>query len=319
MQRVRSAVPGWHRVWIATCAIASVTIAPAALGQAAKKATPAPAAAAGTLDRIRMAGTLKLGYRDGARPFAYKDEAGQAAGYSVELCKAVAEAVKSELNLPALKVEWVPVGAENRFQAVQQGQIDVLCGAETVTLERRKLVSFSTPIFPGGVGVLVRSDAPLNLREVLSGRSPNRPNWRASVVQVLHQQTFGVVAGTTGEEWLNRRRTELKVDSKVAPVADYAAGVQAVLDRKANAFFAERAVLLDAAKRGQNVMVIDRLFTYEPIALAMARGDDDFRLLVDRTLSQFYGAAGFRAMYTTWFGEPDEAALTFFRWNTLMN
>jgi len=128
-----------------------------------------------------------------------------------------------------------------------------------------------------------------------------------------------VVAGTTAETWLNQRRADLKVESKVAPVAGYEAGVQAVLDRQANAFFAERAVLLDAARRGRNLTVIDRLFTYEPIALTMARGDEDFRLLVDRALSHLYGSAGFGAMYTRWFGEPDEAALTFFRWNALMD
>ena len=317
MQRVRSAVPGWHRVWIATCAIALVAIAPAASGQAAKKATPAPAA--GTLDRVRAAGTLKLGYRTDARPFAYRDEAGQATGYSVELCKGVADADKTELNLPGLTVEWVPVGVENRFAAVQQGQVDLLCGAETVTLARRAEVAFSTPVFPGGVGALVRSDAPARLKEALSNRPAYRPNWRASVVQLLREQTFGVVAGTTAETWLNQRRADLKVESKVAPVAGYEAGVQAVLDRQANAFFAERAVLLDAARRGRNLTVIDRLFTYEPIALTMARGDEDFRLLVDRALSHLYGSAGFGAMYTRWFGEPDEAALTFFRWNALMD
>ena len=225
----------------------------------------------------------------------------------------MAEAVKSEVNLPGLKVEWVPV---DRFQALPQGQVDMLCGA-VVTLARRKEVAFSMPIFPGGVGVLVRSDAAARLREILAGRETFRPNWRASASQVLSEQTFAVVAGTTAEGWLNKRRTELKVDSKIAPVAGVEAGVRAVLDRKANGFFAERAVLLDAAKREHGLTVIDRLFTYEPLALAMARGDEDFRLLVDRSLSQVYGSAGFGSQYTKWFGEPDEAAIAFFRWNAL--
>jgi len=313
MQRVRSAILGRHRVWIATCAIALLAIAPAAFGQAAKKAAP-PAATppASTLDRVRKTGSLRLGYAVDARPFSYRDQGGQVTGYSVDLCNAVAEAVKSEV--PGVKVEWVPV---DRFQALPQGQVDVLCGA-VVTLARRKEVAFSTPIFPGGVGVLVRSDAPARLRETLSGHAQTfRPNWRASANQVLREQTFAVVTGTTAEEWLNKRRTELKVDSKIAPVAGFEAGVQAVLGRKANGFFAERAILLDAAKREHGLTVIDRLFTYEPLALAMARGDEDFRLLVDRALSQTYASAGFGTLYAKWFGEPDEAALAFFRWNAL--
>ena len=59
-----------------------------------------------------------------------------------------------------LKVEWVPITVENQLQAVEQHEVDALCAAVTVTLERREQVDFSLPIFPGGVGVVVRSDSP---------------------------------------------------------------------------------------------------------------------------------------------------------------
>jgi ABC-type amino acid transport substrate-binding protein len=63
-------------------------------------------------------------------------------------------------------------------------------------------------------------------------------------------------------------------------------------------------------------VVGDRLFTREPYALALGRNDDDFRLLVDRSLSQLYPTNGFRDVYKKWFGEFDEATRTFFLWNT---
>jgi hypothetical protein len=56
------------------------------------------------------------------------------------------------------------------------------------------------------------------------------------------------------------------------------------VDRSANVFFADRSILLDAATRSPSagdLTVLDRLFTYGPLALALARGDEDFRLLVD--------------------------------------
>ena len=314
--------PGRSRVTV--CALAMLTLAPAAFSQATKKpaAAPAPAVPAATLDRIRTTGTLKAGYRTDARPYSYRDESGNAAGYSVDLCRHLAESIKGDLGLTALKVDWVPVTVENRFGVVQKGEIDVLCGAETVTLERRKQVAFSIPVFPGGVGVLLRSDAPARLKEALSGRQVYRPNWRGNALQVLREQTFAVVGGTTAAQWLSQRGAELQLQVKVTPVDGYAAGVQAVADRRANAFFGDRAILLDAARRraaGQNLMVADRLFTYEPVALTVAKGDDDFRLLVDRTLSRLYASAEFAPMYTKYFGEPDEAALTFYRWNALPN
>ncbi len=314
MQIAQLAISRMRRVGIAACALALLAAAPAALGETGSTL-------AATLDRIRQSGRIRLGYGVDARPFSYRDESGQPAGYSIALCQKVVEAVKSDLKLPGLAAEWVPVTVANRFVALQQGQIDVLCRAETVTLERRKQVSFSVPIFPGGIGALVRSDAPVRLREILEGRPQAfRPTWRGSVTQLLQTQTFSVVAKTTAETWLAQRRTELSLNFKVSTVDSYESGVQDVISRRAAAFFGERAVLLDMAKRGPSagdLTVVNRLFTYEPLALAFGRDDDGFRLLVDRTLSRLYDAAEFGELYVKWFGEPDDATVTFYRWNAL--
>ena len=313
---------------IARCAVATLALAPAAFGQGAKAkkpATPAPNAQAApqrstTLERIRTTGTLKLAYRADAEPFSFHDGSGKPTGYSVDLCQSIAESVKTDLNLPALKIEWVPVTAENRFSVVQQGQADLLCGAATVTLDRRKEVDFSVPIFPGGAGVLVRSDAPRQLRNILEGKAQSyQPIWRAVALNVLREQSFATISGTTADDWLNKRGNELQVQFHAVPVANYSAGAEAVLTAKASAFFGERAALLDAAEhvsRGR-LTVIDRQLTYEPLALVMARGEDDFRLLVDRSLSRFYASPAFPTTYGKWFGKPDDVAKNFFRWNAL--
>jgi putrescine:ornithine antiporter len=281
----------------------------------------AASASAGTLDQAKQAGRIRLGYRTDARPLSYKDESGKAAGYSVELCQRVADAAKAELGLPALAVEWVPVTIDSRFHALQQGEVDLLCGAESATLARRSEVAFSIPTFPAGIGALLRSDAPARLREVLSGKRPEfRPIWRGTASQLLQAQSFSVVAGTTSEKWLTGRLNDFKVTAKVAPVSGYEAGIRGVLDRSSNVFFGDRAILLDAVKRSPSagdLMVLDRSFTYEPLALAMARGDEDFRLVVDRTLSRLYRSGEIGALYAKWCGEPDESALAFFRMSAL--
>jgi putrescine:ornithine antiporter len=279
---------------------------------------PLAEATAGTLDRIREAGRLTLGYRTDARPFSYRDESGKAAGYSVALCEKIAEQVKAELGLSTLALEWVPVTLEDRFGGVQQGRIDLLCGASTASLARMKEVSFSVPIFPGGIGALLRADAPAGLRDVLAGRPPSGPIWRGNPAQVLQAKTFSVVTGTTSEKWLAERLDTLRIDARVAPVPDYEAGINRVLDRSSDVLFGERAIILDAARRGpsaRNLTVLDRLFTYEPIALAFARGDEDFRVVVDRTLSRLYASKEFGDLYANWFGKPDEQTRTFFRWS----
>ena len=303
-------------------ALALLAVAPAAFGQA-KKAAPAPAAkpAATTLERVKANGTLKLGYRTDARPFSFKDGSGNPSGYSVDLCNAVAEAVKAKSGVADLKVEWVPVSVDDQLQAVQQHDVDLLCAALTVTLGRREQVDFSQPIFPGGVGVVVRTDSPKRLRQILNGEATTyTPTWKAVALNILREQVFTVVPGTTAEQWLKEKGQEFQVEFALSPATDYNAGVQAVLDRKASAFFAERAILLDAVKSNKaagDLVVLDRQYTYERLALPIQRGDDDFRLLVDRTLSKEFESAGYRGTYAKWFGEPNEKSEVFFRWNSL--
>jgi ABC-type amino acid transport substrate-binding protein len=273
------------------------------------------AQAAGTLDQAKKSGKLTFGYRVDARPFSFKDESGNAAGYSVALCSKVADQLKAELKLQALALNWVPVALEDRFRNLADGKVDLLCGADTVTLARRKEVSFSIPIYLGGVGALLRSDAPFGLAKALSERpAPSGPLWRGTPTeQLLLEQTFTVVAGTTSEKVLADRIKTFQLKAKVVPVKDYGAGVQAVVERKANVFFGDRPILLDTAKNRGELVVLERRFTDEQLALALRRGDEDFRLTVDSTLSRLYGSAEFRAEYTKWFGEPDERAAAFFR------
>jgi polar amino acid transport system substrate-binding protein len=281
----------------------------------------AGAANAQTLDRIRAAGEIRLGYERDARPFSYEEEVGKAAGFSVALCTSIADRIKAELEMPSLSIVWTPVEGGG-VQQLQSQTIDLYCGGEPVTLSARKEVSFSISIFPSGTGALVRADAPIALREVLSrGQPTDRPVWRGSPARtVLEQKTFSAVEGTTGETWLQERIQTFKLAATVAPVKSYDEGIQRVIDGETDVLFGDLPRLLDAASRSPtsgNLVVLQRHFTYEPIGLALPRDDEDFRLMVDRALSELYKSDGFRTLFTDWFGEPDEAAVTFFRQTAL--
>jgi ABC-type amino acid transport substrate-binding protein len=274
---------------------------------------------AATLDRVKETGKLTIGYRTDARPFSYQNESGAADGYAVALCKEVAEQLKAEQGLQTLNVEWVSVSAEDQFQAVREGKVDLLCGAAE-TLTSRKDADFSVPIFAGGIGTLIRADAPIGLKEVLSGRPPSGPLWRGYPAQLLTQQVFSVVAGTPSEKWLTDKLDEFQLTAKVVPVKSYEEGVRGVLDGNSNVFFADRSILLDTVARNEsaaNLTVLNRRFNYAPIALAMERGDPDFRLMVDRILSKFLGSEAFHNLYAKWFGKPGQNADAFFRLSVL--
>jgi ABC-type amino acid transport substrate-binding protein len=297
---------------------ATVAVAAAAAAAAAVTVARAQAPTTGALARIADAGRIRLGYRVDASPFSYRDDSGDPAGYSIALCQKIADAVKDDLRIPKLTMEWVPVTTSQRFEAVRQRTIDMLCGADTISITRRRMVAFSIPIFPGGIGVLLRSDAPPRLKEVLTGKGQTfHPTWRASASEVLQFKAFAAVSSTTAESWLHDRINDLKVVTTVAPVPTYDAGMNAVLERRADALFGERAILLALAHRRADVVVLDRLFTYEPLAFTLPAGEEPFRLIVDRTLAQFYAFGPLHGLYARWFGEPDESALAFFRWSVI--
>jgi polar amino acid transport system substrate-binding protein len=279
------------------------------------------AANAQTLDRVQTTGKLVLGYELDARPFSF-DEGGKPQGYAIELCSKIADEVKTQLKLPDLSVEWTPVKMEDRFNAVSEGRIDLLCGADSITLGQSAVVSFSLPVFPSGTGAVLRADAPAGLREILSDEQlPARPIWRGAPARTfLQEKTFSAVEGTTSAAWVEERMQTLNLASVMVPVATYDEGVQRVLDGQSSIFFGALPILLDTVARSDGsgqLVVLPRHFTYEPLGFAMTRGDEDLRLLVNRALSHAYRDEGFRDLFTKWFGTPDDSLVSFFKQTVL--
>ncbi|WP_336246351.1 amino acid ABC transporter substrate-binding protein [Paraburkholderia caribensis] len=270
----------------------------------------------GALARIKQTGKINIGYLDAASPFVYRDNAGRAVGFLAGMCQGVADQVKGSLGLPDLTVNWTQISFDDRYRALQDHRIDVLCG-DPETLTGRQFISYSVPVYPGGVGALMRTDASRGLKELLSGDiQPHGPIWRASPAQLLNSQTFSAVKGTPTERWLRDRVNEFKLTAHVVYVSSYEEGVRQVLDRKINVFFAERQILQDAVKRStasDDLLVLQRRFTIVPVSLGVARDDEDMRLFVDQALSKMYLSGDYRGLFVKWFGEPDEATKNFYR------
>lgn len=264
-----------------------------------------------TLERILDTGKLRIGYRTDSAPFSYRDETGNAAGYTVELCGAIVAAIRGAAPAAEMEVEYIAITGD-RFQELEDGRVDLLCAGDTVTLGRRETVSFSIPVFFSGVGALLRTDAPADLRALMAGEDPKfRPRWRASYNNILKERTFVAVSGTTAESWAVDELSEFNVQARINAVANNEEGMDLVVKRKADAFVGDRAILLAAHGRSgaaKSLYVVTRRFTYESIAVAVPRGDEDFRLLVDRALSELYRSEKGEAIYKAHFGEVDEIA-----------
>jgi polar amino acid transport system substrate-binding protein/glutamate/aspartate transport system substrate-binding protein len=251
-------------------------------------------ALAGTLDKVRQDKTIRLAVRPDAPPFSFKDTDGQPAGFMVDLCRAVAAHLADQLDLSEIKVEFVPVSAANRFDAIESGKADLLCEPTTDTLSRREHVDFSITTFVDGAGLLVKGDGP-NEFGALAGKK------------------VGVLAGTTTEKSLRDTLVNAKVNAEVVPAESHEQGLKMLEGGAVAAYFADRAILSYLAGKSADsnqLRIADEYLSLEPYALALPHGDSDFRLAVDRALSHIYKSGAIAAVFAKTFGAQTQPSDT---------
>jgi ABC-type amino acid transport substrate-binding protein len=264
----------------------------------------ASAAEESTLDQIKSSKTIRLGYRDGSIPFSFVGEDKQPRGYSIDLCKLVADDVAMQLKLEKLDVQWVPVTAQSRFDALKSGKIDLECGNSTQTLARRAEFDFSVMTFVDGAGLLFRK-----------GEIPTKADH-------MEGQRIVVVSGTTTEKALEALGASAKLGAALIRVPDHAAALKALADKQATAYAADRTILITTALvsgQADQFELSSAQFTYEPYGLMMRR-DNDFRLTVDRSLARLYRTGGIGPVFQRWFkpiGAPGDLLKVMFLLNGL--
>jgi len=249
---------------------------------------PLAAAHAGArVDKIKASGKLTVAYADNTPPFSFRGEDGQPDGYSIELCRAAVAGVQAQVK-KKLDVTWVAATTPERLKQVAQGKADLECGVTTHTLGREEKVGFSLTVFVDGAGVLVPKGSPIVTLPGLDG------------------QKIAVVGGTTTEKHLRDVFKERGIAGVLVPVADRKTAF-AMADRgEVQAYAGDRAVLigqvLTTKTKTPDWTLLDAEISFEPYAFALARGDADLQLAVDRALAAVYRSGRISDIYRRWFG-----------------
>jgi ABC-type amino acid transport substrate-binding protein len=258
----------------------------------------------GTLLKIKSSGSIALGYRESSPPFSFARANGPA-GYSIDLCTYVAATIQKKLGLADLKLNWVPVNAENRVQMVVDGKIDLECSTTTATLSRQERVDFSVMTFVDGAGLLTLADAAPRSTAEFSGKR------------------IAIIPETTTEKAFVDAMKSAAVTVKMVNVKDHAQGMAALDEGRADAFASDRGVLAAlavGAKDPKRYVLSRQSFSYEPYGLMMRRNDAAFRLVVNRALVDLYRSGAIAAVYERWFGSlgaPGEALQAMYLLNAL--
>ncbi|CAJ0822275.1 Glutamate/aspartate import solute-binding protein [Ralstonia flaminis] len=255
----------------------SMAVATPALAQ-----SPTP-----VLDQIRQSGTITLGYREGAVPFSFSDAKGQPAGYAVDLCLRVAEAAQRRLNLPELKVRWLPLTAQSRVPAVVNGLVAIDCAPNTITAERKKQVDFSLAYYVSAVRMLVRTDSGIQSFDDMRGK------------------TVVTSAGSTSDRHVRRLKDQYGYREVYAK--DHVESFLMLDTGRAQAFVLDDVVLYGLranAKTPAQYEVVGPTLSVERNALMLSRADAQWKALVDQTLAALFAGLDVLALQKRWFQQP---------------
>src|SRR6516225_6960443 len=147
----------------------------------------------GTLKKVKETGTFTIGHRDSSIPLSYLDDKLQPIGFSIELCKHVAEAVRTKLGLASLKVAYNVVTSATRIPLVANGTVDIECGSTANMTSRQKQVGFSYTFFVPQFKWITRAKGSINTVDDLAGK------------------TVAVTAGTNTALFVNKINSEQKL------------------------------------------------------------------------------------------------------------
>ena len=245
--------------------------------------------AQGTLERIKERGEFLIGYDPDSRPLSFVEN-GEPAGYSVDICRRIAVGVREHLKLPDMKITYVPLTLENRFDAVVDGKVDIECASTTMTLGRQERVDFTLMTF------------------VTGGTFLSRAKDRIATMEDLEGKRIGVIRGVTAETALKAHLSEKLIDARVVNVADADEGLTKLQGGDIDAYASDQVVLIGdvtkalAANTKVDVSFADELFSYEPYALMVRRDDAEFRLVANRVISQIFRSGQFAQLYQEWIG-----------------
>jgi general L-amino acid transport system substrate-binding protein len=223
-----------------------------------------PAFAGKTLDAIKARGQVVCGVNTGLAGFSAADSSGKWTGLDVDVCRAVAAAVLGD----AEKVKYVPLNAQQRFTALQSGEIDVLSRNTTFTLTRDASLGLTQTAvtYYDGQGFMVPVSKKIKSAKQLKG------------------QTVCVQSGTTTEKNLTDYSKANNLNIKPVVFEKLEAAEGAYFSGRCVAYTTDASGLASTrnkvAKNPADHVILADLISKEPLGPMVRRGDDEWTTIV---------------------------------------
>ncbi|HMC17090.1 MAG TPA: basic amino acid ABC transporter substrate-binding protein [Albitalea sp.] len=272
-------INAWTRRSLQAALVLTLGLALLACG---KKDTPAAGAASGAAagsERVYVVGT------DAAyAPFESQNEKGEIVGFDIDVVRAVA-------GKAGIEVKFVNTPWEGIFNALGQGDRDLLVSSITITDARKQTMDFSAPYFDAVQLIAVKADA------------------KVARFDDLKNLKVGVQTGTTGDEAVSKLQGKTSTNIKrfeSTPLALKeleAGGVDAVV--------ADNGVVINyvANNAGSKFKTVsDTSFTPEQYGIAVKKGNAELLAKLNQGLATIKTDGTYQAIYTKYFGAGARAA-----------
>ncbi len=270
------------RRFLQIAGIAAAGILMAACGK--KEAPPAPAPVA-SAPAPAPAKVYVVGTDAAYAPFESQNEKGEIVGFDIEVVQAVAK--KAGIEVKFVNTPW-----EGIFNALAQGDRDMVVSAVTITEERKATMDFSDPYFDAQQLIAVKDSS------------------KVAKFADLKKLKVGVQTGTTGDEavtkLLGKTSTNIKrfESTPLALKELEAGGVDAVV--------ADNGVVINYVANnpgGKFKSISDKEFVPEQYGIALKKGNAELMAKINKGLADIKADGSYDAIYTKYFGAaPAKAA-----------
>jgi general L-amino acid transport system substrate-binding protein len=222
------------------------------------------AQAGATLDKVKQAGQISCGVGTGIAGFGAPDSQGRWAGFNIDICRALSAAIFGVAD----KVKYVPLTAQQRFTALQSGEVDLLSNNTTDTLQRDTALglNFAPVVFYDGQGFMVPKKLGLKSAKELNGA------------------TICVQPGTTTELNLADYFRANKMEFKPVVIEKVDEALNAFYSGRCDVFTSDASALnayrLGQAPNPDDYMILPERISKEPLAPVVRHGDEEWNDIV---------------------------------------
>ena len=240
----------------------------------------------GTLAKVHNSGVITLGYREASFPFSYINASREPLGYSIDLCKAIVNAVAQAIDEPRLRTRFELVTPETRIPALTSDKVDLVCGSSTDTVERRKQIAFSPITFFTGTKLMVRR------------------NSRLKSIGDLKGKVVVVAAATTNLSAVTLVNDKRKLGINIVTATDIEQSYGLFVEGKADAFASDEVLLYGLIARHQmqrDFIVVGDFLSYDPYGLMFRRDDPQLNDVVRTAFHELAESRDLLEIYHKWF------------------